>query len=69
MPQVVKPYTYSSGTTISSTQVNANEDAIINAVNALDEDNFDAGTQLPTRSSRRSSPTSWMLMRTVRPSI
>lgn len=47
MPQVVKPYTYSSGTTISSTQVNANEDAIINAVNALDEDNFDAGTQLP----------------------
>lgn len=47
MPQLVKPYTYSSGTTISSTQVNANEDAIINTLNALDEDNFDAGTQLP----------------------
>ena len=47
MPQLVKPYTYSSGTTISSTQVNANEDAIINTLNALDEDNFDAGTQIP----------------------
>lgn len=47
MPQLIKPYTYSSGTTISSTQVNANEDAIINTLNALDEDNFDAATQLP----------------------
>lgn len=47
MPQLVKPYTYSSGTTISSTQVNANEDAIINTINALDEDNFDASTQIP----------------------
>lgn len=47
MPQLVKPYTYSSGTTISSTQVNANEDAIINTINALDEENFDASTQIP----------------------
>lgn len=47
MPQLVKPYTYTSGSVISSTQVNANEDAIINTINALDEDNFDAGTQIP----------------------
>ena len=47
MPQLVKPHTYLSGTTISSTQVNANEDAIINTLNALDEDNLDPATQIP----------------------
>lgn len=47
MPQLVKPYTYTSGATISSTQVNANEDAIINTLNALDEDNLDPATQIP----------------------
>ena len=47
MPQLVKPYTYSNGTVISSTQVNANEDAIINTLNALDEDNLDPATQIP----------------------
>lgn len=47
MPQLVKPHTYSSGSVISSTQVNANEDAIINTLNALDEDNFDPSTQIP----------------------
>lgn len=47
MPQLVKPYTYTSGSVISSTQVNANEDAIINTLNALDEDNLDPSTQIP----------------------
>lgn len=47
MPQIVKPNTYSSGAVISSAEVNANEDAIINALNALDEDNFDPSTQIP----------------------
>lgn len=47
MPQVVKPNTYTLGSLISPTEVNANEDAIINALNALDEDNFDPSTQIP----------------------
>lgn len=47
MPQLVKPHTYTFGSVISSTQVNENEDAIINTLNALDEDNLDPSTQIP----------------------
>ncbi len=59
MPTVSKPYTYVSGATISPTQVNANEDALYNAINGnLDEDNLSGSTQIPNS-----------MLETIEPSI